>query len=167
MLTAWRTINTFSTYSVSNGGNVRNDHTNRLLALTTNREGSVYVGLRKENAQYKKTVSILVADAFIDIAPNEAFNGLIHLDGDRSNNCSYNLMWRPRWFVMEYQLQFQEALHKFYNPIQELDTLEKFKNPWEAAIRYGLIHRKIVLSLLYSEPVWPTRQRFMRIANHR
>lgn len=156
----WRFIQGFPGYSVSNWGSVRNDENGRMMARLRNQAGIVNVSLTKNHVQHKRSVSLLVAEAFIPVKPHESFATPINLDGDRGNNVVDNLMWRPRWFAIKYFRQFRVAPAGFTKPIEELESKERFRNSWEAALRYGLIDLEIVQAILNNTQVWPTNQKF-------
>lgn len=159
----WREIYSFPEYSVSSFGRVRNNHNGHLMTLLRNQQGVVHVGLTKNRIQHRRSVTLLVATAFLPSPPNESFDTPIHLDGDRSNNYAINLMWRPRWFAIKYFRQFQETWlrgGKYETPIEEVDSKEYFKSSWEAAIMYGLLVYDVYISTIHHTYVWPTNQRF-------
>lgn len=160
----WREIPKFPGYSVSNLGHVRNDVTGYKLTLLQNQRGIVHVGLTKNLMQHKRSVSLLVASAFLGAPPNEAFETAINLDGDRTNNEAGNLVWRPRWFAIKYYTQFRNPqMRGFLTPIEEMATGERFENSWLAAIKFGLIDMDIFIATLNGMCVWPTRQWFREV----
>lgn len=156
----WRRIDEFPNYEVSEDGRVRNADTAHVMVLTRNQQGVIQVGLMKDRQQYKRGVALLVARAFLPPPPTSAFNTPINLDGDRSNCHVDNLAWRPRWFAIKYHQQFHNDLRGFTEPIVDINTGERFKNSWEAATKYGLIDREILISTLNRTYVWPTYQEF-------
>lgn len=160
----WARIDEFPGYSVSDIGEVRNDRTGRYLSLTTNQAGIVQVGLVKGGSQYKRSVAVLVAKAFLDPPMHPRFNTPINLDGDRSNNRADNLMWRPRWFAVKYHKQFDKPRQGLRQPIREKRTGEIFPTSWEAAIKYGLLDRDILIATLNRTYVIPTYQEFELVA---
>jgi hypothetical protein len=160
MLTEWRRIDSFPSYSVSNVGTVRNEDTGKYMALLVNQRGIVNVGLTKHYTQYKRAVGLLVAKAFIEDPNNEAFDAPINLDGDRTNNRVDNLLWRPRWFARKYYTQFSQPHIDSRRPVVNVETEEVFFNAWVASLTYGVLHRDVVLSLLTRSAVWPIRQHF-------
>lgn len=160
----WRIIARFSGYSVSNLGRVRNDETGCLMTPQVNQRGIVNVGLTKNLIQCKRSLSLLVADAFLPPSSNKAFDTVINLDGDRTNNEVDNLMWRPRWFAIKYFAQFRcPDMRGFHTPIEEVATGEKFETSWPAAIKFGLIDLDIFVATLNGMCVWPTEQWFREI----
>jgi hypothetical protein len=157
----WREIVGFNGYSVSDVGAIRNDDTDRIMRTATNQRGIPYVGLMHRGVQYKKSVAVLVANAFVTTARSLEFNTPINLDGDRSNNVATNLIWRPRYFARQFFQQFgQTALWHIDNPLMDLKTEEVLKNSTEAVKRFGLLHKDIYLSIVSKTYVWPTYQVF-------
>jgi hypothetical protein len=162
----WRKIPKFENYSVSNHGRIRNDVTDRIMALGENQFGVVKVGMMREGKQYDRSVSLLVAKAFLGEPRFETFDSAINLDGDRHNNHVDNLVWRPRWFAAKYNRQFREP-YKFPipNKIEDMDSGEISENSWHCATRYGLLEQDLVLSIFNRTYVWPTYQQFRAISD--
>lgn len=157
----FKPIDEFPGYSVSNFGRVRNDNTDRIMTLTINQHGIVQVGLVRGGMQFKRSVALLVARAFLDPPHPDTFDTPIHLDGDKFNNHIDNLMWRPRWFAIRYQRQFSSKRDiAIDRPIREVHTKQRFKNSWEAATMFGLLDREILSSIVNRTYVWPTYQQF-------
>lgn len=156
----WREVDEFRGYSVSSCGRVRNDQTGYILSLLVNQRGIVNVSFNARGIQYKRSVSLLVARAFLPVHPLDSFDTPINLDGDRRNNHISNLMWRPRWFAVDYFKQFQDWRRGFLVPIEETTTGERFENSWHAATKYGLLDKEIYIATLNRTYVWPTYQRF-------
>lgn len=157
----WRRILEFPGYSVGDEGHVRNDETGRFMALLVNQHGVVSVGLTSNRIQHKRSLALLVAEAFIPRLPqHEAFDTPINLNGDRLDNRVVNLMWRPRWFAVKYFQQFKDPARGFVVPIEEVTTGERFANSWEASTKYGLLDREIMIATMNRTYVWPTYQKF-------
>lgn len=156
----WREIPSFPGYSVSDMGRIRNDETDRILTLTRNQQGIVLVGLYRSLMQHKRSVVRIVAEAFLPPYPNKAFDTPINRDGDRSNNDVSNLLWRPRWFAVKYFQQFSNGQRGFDVPVVETKTEEWFPTSWEAATKYGLLDREILVATIGRTYVWPTYQTF-------
>lgn len=159
METEWRSIKDFPGYEVSDTGFVRNSDTGHVMRLRVNQRGIVNVGLMKGGIQYKRSVTVLVCEAF-QPRPRADFTTPINLDGDRFNNSVVNLAWRPLWFAREYFRQFQTEPAGFTRPIMELQTEERFESSWFAAIKYGLLDREILKATINRTWVFPTFQRF-------
>lgn len=157
----WKTIREFPTYSVSNHGRVRRNASDRILKLSENQYGVVFVGMVKEKKQYHRSVALLVAREFL---PQESgiFDTPINLDGDRWNNRLGNLMWRPRWFAVAYNKQFKYRWHSpILRPIQCVKTKDISADSFECFQRYGLLEKDLVLSISNRTYVWPTYQTFV------
>lgn len=156
----WSIIPDFHDYSVSSHGQIRNDNTGRYLALTRNQHGVVQVGLMKGGIQHKRSVTLLVANAFLDPPTPNTFDTPINKDGDRLNNDVHNLVWRPRWFAVLYNKQFEDDKMGFDKPIYDISSLEEFDNSMHAATRYGLLDKDIYQATIERTYVWPTYQQF-------
>lgn len=163
MLTEWQHIRSFPGYSVSETGYVRNDETGRIMTMLKNQFGIVNVGLTKNGIQYKRAVSLLVAQTFLVPARHVTFDTPINLDGDRCNNRVENLLWRPRWFATKYFKQFKEEAVKPVMGVEEINTSETFDSSWKAVVAYGLLELDVRVSTVDESEVWPTYQRFRAI----
>lgn len=156
----WKEIRNFENYSISNHGRVRAEKSGRILALNQNQFGVVYVGLVRDGKQFHRSVSLLVANAFIR-RKFEPFDTPINLDGDRFNNRADNLVWRPRWFAIRYNQQFRyPVIQPIMEPIKDLKTGELSLNSFDCARRYGLLETDLVQSIQNRTYVWPTYQKF-------
>lgn len=162
----WCVVQGFPNYSVSTFGRVRSDieykngNTGRIITPSTNQRGVAYVGLMKNGMQFKRSVALMVAHAFILTARSHTFTTPINLDGDRLNNRVENLMWRPLWFARRYFAQFNNPHARIPNPIVEAKTQTVYENSWDAALTYGLLDLEIYEAVLDKTYVWPTYQRF-------
>lgn len=156
----WREIWDFPGYSVSNTGRVRNDRKDKDMTLSATQRGIVYVSLNRRGDHFKRSVSVLVAEAFVTTAKKLSFDTPINLDGDRENNHADNLMWRPRWYAIDYFRQFRDRADGIEAPVQEFKSGDIFKNSWQAALSFGLLEREIVRSIVYLTYALPTYQRF-------
>jgi hypothetical protein len=156
----WREIVGFSGYSVSDAGAIQNDNTGRLMRTYRNTKGIETVGLMCQGVQHKRSVAVLVADAFIRTARSLTFDTPINLDGDRFNNRVTNLAWRPLWFAQRYHRQFKFGPRGFARPVQNTHTEEIYPTSWDAAINLGLLERELVMSILDRTYVFPLYQTF-------
>jgi hypothetical protein len=138
----------------------RNGNSGRILELSKNPRGIVYVGMMKDGIQHKRSVALMVAHAFVYTARSITFNTPINLDGDRENNRVDNLLWRPRWFARQYFAQFRGKPHaRIPRPIIEVKTEEVYENSWAAALTHGLLDLEIYETVRDKTYVWPTYQR--------
>lgn len=157
----WREIDDFPGYSVSHLGHVRNDDTGRTMTLTVNQQGIVMVGLSRDHEQYKRSVTLLVANAFLEIPANDNFDTPIQLDGDRMNNHVDNLMWRPRWFAIRYHQQFKDPKRQgFTVPVVNLADGIVYKDAMEASVEFGLLANDLTRAIVNRTYVFPTYQEF-------
>lgn len=97
MIEAWYSLDFmgYDNYDVSNTGKVRK-HTQRrtrLMALRTTVTGHMYVGLTADGVQKSHSVAKLVLKATRTPQPIPQAHYILHLDGDRTNNCLENLRW--------------------------------------------------------------------------
>lgn len=156
----WTPIESFPDYSVSSEGRIRSDRFDRMLSLNQTENGVVWVGMMRGGVQYHRSVPRLVAKAFIP-SPNEVYDTPINLNGDRRDNRVINLMWRPRWFAVKYNKQFEDPLSpRIAAPIVDLSTGEISPNSFECAVRHGLLESDLAESIWNHTFVFPTYKQF-------
>lgn len=155
----WSEISNFPSYSVSSKGRVMNTDTNFVLTTTKKPNGLVMVGLMQAGLQRKRSLALLVANAFVR-RTNESFETPIHLNGDRSVNHYTNLTWRPLWFARLFMKQFTDGHHTYNEPIEDVETGEYYKNSMDASMFNGVLDSEIRISMLNNTYVWPTGQVF-------
>lgn len=154
----FRPIPQFPDYAVSTLGRVENIHTGRDMKISVNGRGIPIVGMMFNGTQYKRSVPVLVAQAFLEPPIHESFDSVIHLDADRRNCRASNLMWRPHWFTVRYHRQFKEpARMKFHTRVYCPETDEWFEDSTHMAMTYGLLDRDIVAAHIHGDMIWPTR----------
>jgi hypothetical protein len=156
----WAEIRDFPGYEVSDLGQVRNQRTQRLMRLSVNQRGFVYVGLMKQGVQRKSSVALLVAREFLKPHKHEAFSSVIHLDGDRLNNAVTNLMWRPTYYAVEYYREFANPQYHLSVKLKDMATGEVYRNSREVASTFGVLEKDVVLAVTNRTYVWPTYQEF-------
>lgn len=156
----WVPVPGFPMYSVNRLGQVRKDSNHRLLKPKVNQYGVAFVGMQRDRMKYQRGLARIVAQCFLP-ATNEFFDTPINLDGDRMNCAADNLAWRPRWFAVLYNRQFQ---HQYENPIMQeivdLDSGDRYPDSFSVCPVFGLLERDVVLSILNRTYTWPTYQRF-------
>lgn len=159
-MSEWQPIRGFPGYSINSDGQVMHDKNQRLLRLRLNQYGVPYVGLMKDWQQHIRSLPRLVAMAFL-APPTEIFDTPIQLDGDPGNCRVDNLMWRPRWYAVKYKRQFERRYEQPVDePVHAIHQFEQFPNSFEAACRYGLLEKEVVMSIVNRTPAWPTYQEF-------
>lgn len=153
----WRDIISFPGYAVSNEGRIANVETDRIMSISKNQWGQASVTLRKDRVKYTRTVSGLVADAFIPPAPRpDIYNSLINVDGDKMNNQVANIVRRPRWFALKYARQFEQIERYSFGPIFNITEKLTFPDGWAAILKYGILGNDIFEAIVNRTYVWPT-----------
>jgi hypothetical protein len=156
----WVPLVGYPGYSISNLGRIRNDSRDRLLKIVRLKTNYVYVGLVKEGVQVNRSVSKLVAEAFLPSPTIPTFTTPIHFDGNLSNCQAENLDWRPRWFAIKHTRQFRIELPEYPDPVRERKTGEVFENSWKPVFRFGLLYMDLILSIFNKTYVFPTMQSY-------
>jgi hypothetical protein len=150
----------FTNYAVSNLGQIRNEHTGRIVSRSSNQSGVCKVNLYDDRGGFvSRSLALLVATYFLPYQ-GSIFNTPINLNGDRLDNRSCNLAWRPRWFALRYHKQFERPAYRFKYRIKLLDSGEVFANAREASTAYGLLEDDIANSFANNESIWPYHFRF-------
>lgn len=167
----WAEIPDFPEYSVSDHGRVINENSGKYMTLSRNQQGYCMAFLRNNGQQATRSVTVLVADAFVprDVSLPH-FDSIIHRDGDKTNLRYTNLERRPRWFAIKYHQQFEYfRFHGKLNqygiedPIIDLESGEVFDNTTFAAIKYGLLEMDIVKCIHNQTGTFPYGRRFAMV----
>ena len=154
----------FDGYAVSNDGRVVNLVTDREMTLSLTQFGDPTVGMMTNGRQHRRSVRVLVAEAFVD-KEHPDYDTPVQLDGDRSNLRASNILWRPRWFAWRYIHQFVEPIPswQYLGPIYgEVKNME-YRNILEASITNGELCEDIHKSVLEGYRVWPTGELYVYI----
>lgn len=159
----WEFIEDFETYAVSDQGRVKNVVTGRILKLGKNQRSFTTVGLQRDRILFVRSVAQLVAKAFVAPAWQKDFDCVIHLDFDRDNNEATNLLWRPRWFAIQYYLQANDHHYNFEGPIVDVESGETYSDSWEIVQRHGVLNKQVVLSIMNGDTVYPIGRSFDKI----
>ncbi len=151
----WKQIGDFPRYEINNRGEIANIFTGKTMKNRTNGHGILMVDLTKDDGQYTRSVKTLVAREFVD-GRNDIFNTAIQRDGNRENCDATNLVWRPRWFAIEYAKQFRDVHPKVkeYGPIVDEQHL-KYQTLQDAAIVNGALMMDIYMGLFTGQPIFP------------
>lgn len=157
----WHELEEFPDYAVSDRGEIVNIKNGMPRRTSTNQNGIVKITLYIDGKELAtRSVAVLVAEAFCD-GQNDLFNTPIHLDGDRDNCRASNLMWRPRWFAVQYHRQFySDEFHRMDVPIQEITTGRRYSSVKEACIDLGLYYNDVYRSYVHEQPVPITKHEF-------
>lgn len=160
----WRIIEDLPRYSISNYGEVMNNHTGRILRQSPTWQGASKVVFKHAGTISTRSVKVMVANAFVE-GRDELFNTPIHLDGDQRNNFAYNLAWRPRWFAWKYSRQLKNIPGYInFGPIYEVISGDIYSNIYDACLINGLLFYDVWVSLIYElrTEIFPTHQIFAR-----
>lgn len=134
----WDEIDEHLAYAVSNCGRVMDLDRERQVPVRQNAQGFSMVTIRDLSFQQRtRSVAMLVAQTFLPAPRNEAYNSVIHLNGDRMDCRASNLMWRPRWFAIRYHKMFDDLPTRVSVWIPA--TGETFASLRELCTTYGLI----------------------------
>lgn len=156
----WFVLVDFPDYSISTFGEIINNDTKRLMKQSLTPRGSVKVGLIKDGRQHSRIVKLLVARTFV-YGETEIFDTPINLDGNHRNNRVDNLVWRPRWFALNYVRQFKTPNQNHnIGPVLDCDSGELYENIKAAAIENGLLIDDIFQCCVTGDRVFPTWQKF-------
>ena len=158
----WCPIEGFPDYIVSNYGYVKNALTDRMMSRSPVQYGMLTIAMMYDSKQYRRSVATLVAQHFLPKPEREDFNTPIHLDGDRANCRVDNLVWRPRWFAINYHLEFKHPPFPRWNQDIILEqTGEVFETLREPASKYGLLEREIHKALVNGGRCFPHGYTFL------
>lgn len=154
----------FPGYKISSEGEVRSERTDKTLKLSANQYGVVRIGLMKRDEGRQITLSLprLVASMFVE-GKSATFNTPINLNGDRNDNRAKNILWRPRWFAVNFFRQFEESTDPlFRTKIYDVETSNRYEDSRDAATKHGLLEEDVMKSVVNGSPCFPTWQRFAR-----
>lgn len=159
----WYELEEFPDYAVSDLGDIVNIKTGMPRRTSMNQQGIVKISLYQGRELITRSVAVMVAEAFCE-GQTEFFNTPIHLDGDRENCRADNLMWRPRWFAVQYHRQFDsEEFHKMKVHIEELTTGKEYFSAKEACMDLGLYYNDVYRSYVHETQVPLTRHEFRMV----
>lgn len=159
----WHELDEFPDYAVSNFGEVTNIKSGMPRKTSINQQGIVKISLYQGRELITRSVAVMVAEGFCE-GQTEFFNTPIHLDGDRENCRADNLMWRPRWFAVQYHRQFQnDVFHKMDVHIEELSSGKEYYSVKEACMDLGLYYNDVYRSYLYEQEIRLTRHEFQLV----
>lgn len=164
-------INGFDNYLISDMGRVLNHISDHFKIPQINQQGIPSVLLIQDGRQHRRSVAVLVADAFLEPVPNEwaHFDTPTHINGDRIDCRASNLIWRPRWFAIKYHQERRIPKRSIYKPsvkIMDVETEEIFDQPWQPAIKWCLLECDIIESVGNGPNVWPGNHNFVMLDKH-
>jgi hypothetical protein len=137
-----------------------NNRRDRLVKPQLTSNGVEYVPLFYDGYKHGISIKVLVAKAFVE-GETKIFDTPINKDGDKRNNRVENLVWRPRWYAINYSRQFRRTyLHETAGPVYDVDTGERFETVRDAAVANGLLFKEVFRSVYSGTPVLLTNQKF-------
>lgn len=101
-----------------------------------------------EYFQQNRGLAKLVADLFLDPPPHPAFDTPTHLNGDRSDCRASNLVWRPRWFAINFHRQWQDSWSDQVAPFHNVTTGRAYKSLRECAEAEGVLMEDVFRHLM-------------------
>lgn len=153
----WHEIPGFPNYAINSQGVIANTERGGIaLRYDVNQVGIVHVSLYSGGRQHRRSVAKMVAQSFLQAPTFSHYNTIIHLDGDRQHLYASNLMWRPRWYAVEYHRQFYEKLP---DPSWEDLTIEVpktgqcFNRCVDFCKEYGVLIRHVAEALMNDKPL--------------
>lgn len=157
----WYELDEFPDYAVNDLGEVHNIKSGMPRKNSINQYGIVKISLYKNGRELiTRSVAVMVAEAFVP-GQTDFFNTPIHLDGDRENCRAENLMWRPRWFAVQYHRQFnKEEFHDSDVHIEHLQTGKEYYSNKDACMDLGLYYNDVYRSYVHGQPIPLTRDEF-------
>jgi hypothetical protein len=160
----WVPVKDFEEYDLSNFGRVWSPYRNRLIRDRMNQTNVRTVWFTRDGVRHSRALSLLVANHWLPEPERYDFNTPIHLDGDRQNCRADNLMWRPRWFAVDFHKErYRLAFPDWQGKIENIETGEIFDNPREASSRYGNFEVDIYLSIVNGVSVFPQWFHYRRL----
>ena len=145
----WKQIEAFPKYLVSSDGSIKNMERDSLVHIRQNLQGIAITNLMRDQVRLTRSVALIVAQAYLRPPPNEAYNSVIHLNGDRADCSANNLMWRPRWFTIKYHRMFD--VQPINVSVQIEETGEIFGTLRDACVKYGLVEQDTYVQMLNNE----------------
>lgn len=127
MIEEWKVIEGFSNYLISNLGNVKSLHFNKLLKQFNHRDGYKNVYIYLNNKKFTKLVHRLVGLNFINNP--DSYKEINHIDGNKKNNTIYNLEWSTRSLNIKHAFKMKLKLPKLgeennKHKLKECDIIE-------------------------------------------
>lgn len=148
----------FGGYHVTRDGRVVSLSTGKALILTPTQNGDLTVGLTKGGKQYRRSVKVLVAEAFVE-GKNHLFDTPILLNGIRDDLRAENIMWRPRWFAWRYSHQFVDYQDWYFGrEVKEMYSEDIYDHVYHASTYNGILCNDVLLSIHNEHRTFPTGQ---------
>lgn len=160
----YRPIPSMPRFAINELGEVINIKTGRVRNTSVNAQGVLKITVWNDGRTTSRSVSTLVAEAWLTEPYPDVDNSIIHLDGDRLNCHVKNLARRPRWFAVRYHRQFTPRLEldRMNNHHYLLtETGEHFHSVRDAVTTFGILGVHLFINTLNGERVWPGGLKFI------
>lgn len=155
----WEPIEDFPSYEVSNLGRVRHTRSGNIKGISLNQQGISNVHLAEPTKYRRRSVALLVAKAFLpEPSPHYSSPTPIHRDGDKQNCRADNLMWRPRWFAVNYHQMFDMIPRHpewLATPASCITTGDDFESVMDCCVTYGVLAWDVMDAMRNHDLVWP------------
>ncbi len=143
----------FPDYLVTDHGRVL-DSKHREMTRSPNEWGVLTVGLTKHGKQHRRSIKKLVAESFVS-GQTEIFDTPILLDNDQENLFAGNMLWRPRWFAIEYSVQFHLE-EPWWNAGPLVDDHDnQYETIYDFVQATGSLFRDVRTGLMNTTPIFP------------
>ncbi len=162
-LETWHELEEFPDYAVSDLGKIHNIRTGMPRRTSMNQQGIVKISMYIGRELITRSVAVLVAEAFCK-GQTPLANTPIHLDGVRENCRADNLMWRPRWFAVQYHRQFHsEEFWASSVRVMDVGTGIEYETVADACMALGLYYNDVYRSYVHGRPIPFTHQEFQLV----
>lgn len=149
----WEPCEDFPDFGVSDLGHIEDIEKHRIVPTRFNHQNIRMVTVKDPMGnQFTRSVALLVAKAFVPQS-HAYFDSVIHLNGDRADCQSMNLMWRSRPFALRYHAMFNEPPYRVSVYIPALD--EFYPSLREACTTYGLVESLTYQNLFNRQSCFP------------
>lgn len=164
MTETWQRIPDYPRYLISNYGNVFNERSNDLMAMSKTIQGDLKVTLVNETSRVTRSVRVLVAESFVqkpylDGGAESSLNcsTVIVMDNNKNNVHADNLAWRPAWFAQKYSRQFNTTYPDYFytRKVRCLETGVVYGSILDCAMTEGLLFGDVLRSSSDGTPVFP------------
>lgn len=162
----WKKVKGFPLYEVSNLGNVRRIGNTWNLSPKVANGNTLFVKLSMGDSSISKSVKTLVAEAFVpkpEGVDSEIFDTPIQCVLNTEEIRADKIMWRPRWFAIQFRRQLNESdLVSYWDlPVMNVNTGDQHASILTAALREGLLMKDIFRSAGEGRTVFPTGHRYI------
>lgn len=147
----WKQIEQFPQYQVSDEGRVRNADSGHRLGIYDNGHGVLQVVLRANGKSHARAVHRLVAEAFLDVPPDDCVP--MFRNDDRTDLRASNLHWKPRSFAIQWTLQGKRSVPRDLRRVLHVRSGVAYDNALECAKAIGGLED---LVLLTAQSLWRT-----------